>query len=80
MDEEDRDKQFWAEYRASWRRPEVVIATVVFLLAATFAAVQGSVSTVAWCLILWSISLALSQVIRRVLNSRASIDDGAASS
>jgi hypothetical protein len=78
--EEDRDKQFWAEYRASWRRPEVVIATVVLLVAGTFAAVKGSVSTVAWCVILWSISVAVSQVVRRALNSRISIDERSASS
>ena len=80
MGEEDCDKQLWAEYRSSWRRPEVVIATVVFLVAGTFAAAKGFVSTVAWCLILWSISLAVSQVARRALNSRTLIDERAAGS
>ncbi len=80
MGEGDRDKQFWAEYRSSWRRPEVVIATVVFLVAGTFAAAKGSVSTVAWCVILWSISVAGIQVGRRVLNSATSVDDSSVGS
>lgn len=78
MVEEERDKQFWAEQRASWRRPEVVIASVVFLAVGTFAAARGSVSITYWCLILWSITRVLSEVIRNALKSRTSIDDGSA--